>query len=939
MVWNSRPQGPGNFLRSYASVARRARALVSANPYIPPQNNERVKEGLLSEWWFDEGSGSTVRDHANGIVTATTNLTLSGNYIWKTDSTLDNRSYLSMSSTDARGFNLNPVEYQSLDSLSGITLEAWVRPTNAAGLNPGPGRIMSLSKNIGGATNFQNFMLGHGTWGSAGYAATNYHSRVQIGSEIGVDDQTIQQFTGDGTAKAQLQHVVMTVDYTPPDGVTPPEVTVKTYVDGELKVTSTLGSFGFPIFGCWDDTYTLKIGYDTVNENVDQRSFNGDIFLIAVYSRALSLSEINKNRSQGVLSITPPTPQSTLFINEAGLSPTIPYGQTKDIVVEVSGTRTTNINLVVGASSVSGTYGTDFVIDNTLATINSNEYTTSFELSTSLTLNADIPIQFYIVSATGGNVIQSPGQNIDSYNFTGICNTIEPSSNGFASSGGNYAYQLTLGNNEVASLARCEVNRIYNEDVAFTVSGGGATSGTYAIKDYAGNYYPLPATAVIIVPAGQIPQSFDVSCQPEAGVTFPDKDVITFNLLSVSSASNPSMTINSAASTVVVSSYNPFSAGQAGSVVEPTSGNTGYRLDLTSLEAAETALAPYLLSNGRIDFTDSNVPDGGLVVSGVLFTYETWVRTDKPIKFVDCYFSAAPSVSENHAGKNVSYFVYGGWNDQIEARYGENLEFEYCSFWGCAKAIHLNTRFKRAYKCNFDYIHADYIRFKNGDYLMEECFFGPYMNIENLQWTQADVGPAAEGGIISTTPHADFFQTYQSHTNHVRIKNCTLERANHYYDDGTQNPNSPAVGAHADKIYQMDGSQTKVDKLTFEGCWIYGGMNIFHAIGNSENPNWTNFTLEYINCKLGGSGRRAYTGITSSHSNKVVTATGNVWLDHGVEEVELPQEAITAGNLTANGSTTLNVNDLLSGADFLNVARTGLNEGGKTEWTKRATPL
>jgi len=223
--------------------------------------------------------------------------------------------------------------------------------------------------------------------------------------------------------------------------------------------------------------------------------------------------------------------------------------------------------------------------------------------------------------------------------------------------------------------------------------------------------------------------------------------------------------------------------------------------------------------------------------------------------------------------------------------------------------------------------------------LLEECFFGPYMNIENLQWTQADVGPAAEGGIISTTPHADLFQTYQSHTGHVHIKNCTIERANHYYDDGTQNPNSLAISADGDKIYQADGSETKVDKLTFEGCWIYGGMNTFHSVNNFTNPNWTDFTLEYINCKLGGSGKRAYTGITTSHTNKVVLATGNVWLDYGVEEVELPQEAITAGTRTTNGSTTLNVNDLLSGADFLIVSRTGLNEGGKTEWLKRATPL
>jgi len=939
MAWSGRPRYEGgrrlaDRQRAWAyakknlvpdSVVNIVQTNIASNP-APPTGNGRIKSGLLAEWWFDEGSGSLVKDRA--YLTTTTDLTLSGGYVWKTDSAYNNRSYLSMSADDAVAFNINPLEFED-DSLSGLTIEAWVRPTTAAGLNPGPGRIISFSNPNQGATNYQNFMLGHGTWANAGYAATNYHSRVQVGTEIGFDEESIQQFTGDGTAKAQLQHVVMTVDYTNP------EVTVKTYVDGDLKVTSTSGDFGTPIFGCWNNFYSMKVGYDSINFANDERSFDGDIFLIAAYSRALSLGEINQNRSEGVVSVTDSyTAGCRVFINEEDLSPTIPYNQVKDITVEASGTRVSNVNLTVGASSVSGTYGTDFVIDDTTKRIRSDSFTQTFELSTSPSLSADIPIEFYIESATGGGVIQLIGENIDSYSLTAICNQIEPSSNGFGSFGGGYAYQLPLGSNQVAAVARCEVNRIYDEDVFFTVSGGGETTGTYAVKDYAGNYHPLPASAVIKVTAGQIPQSFEVSCKPEAGVVFPDKDSITFNLLSVSSTSNASMTINSAASTVTVSSYNP--SVDTGSM--PTSADTGCRVNFATLTPYQTAFA------GNYTLDDSNVPSTGLVISNVMVSGGTIkIATDRPIKFVDCVFSgnlrALPT--------NPSYAVESV-NSAPSAGYG--LEFEYCTFSGMYNSCHIFSPHKRIHRCAFNWNAFDFVKSKShdGETVWSENWFGPdinkmdsALNGNDGMWDYNDL--TNNGGFLSTTPHSDILQL--SHSDRVEsivwIGN-NFESHSDWYDDDTWDPDHGG-GNQCNAHIIVKGNNTYLHNFRVEGNWFHGTSNGYFTFSTNDG-SWDELNFIVKNNYFGGKGD-SYARISTSVPNnagpgnytKVVE--GNKWMYHDCETVRLPQEAIDLGTRTKDlNSTVLNVNDLLSGVDFIKLAEPGLNSDHRTNWLSRATP-
>lgn len=923
MAWTGRPREEGP---SERPLARRHRAWVHASKNLqppsvaevvqsstasspaPPTGNGRVKSGLRCEWWFDEASGPIVYDKS--LATTPTDLVLSGGERLQ-DSNYNNRYYLELSGGGS-AVNVNPVEFDDIETKDGLTVEAWIRPTNVSASNS-QSRIISYTDRDN-AYIATNFMLAH----------TTDKYRGQCSVEAPGTSAISMVANTSARAAAELQHVVMTVEKRD-SAIYGEAYFLDLYVDGNFE-----GGV-FELNYSDDNVFNWNNAYDIVVGGEGSRDFDGGIYLLAVYDKALSYGEIQQNYTEGVVSITNSYESGSQVFIDAVDGSTVAISGSIDYTVQASGTRVAPINLTVGASSVSGTYGVDFVIDDTTKRIPAGGYTKTFTLTNLNDSSAgDIPVSFYIKSATGSNVYQPVGQDIDSVSATLRSNRVQPTVS-FIGPSNPPNYDITFGGNASQQVFALNLNRKFYQDIEVTVSSQAlaGTDSAYYLVDDNGSKELIDGSATFTILKDTFTKFISLSSVSAVGSVgiWDDGDSIKSYIYAASSSSDSTMPISTDASTAQVNIVNPI----VGDVVEPTSSNTGYRLDLTALGAATTDYANYQLNSGRFDFTDNNVPDTGVIVSGVYFQNEIWVRTDKPVKFVDCYFSASPTLSGNTTGKNVTYFMYGGWNSQIQERYGENLELEYCTFEGCTNSLYLMSPFKRVYKTSFDNHFSDYIRFKTGDYLLEECYFGPRMNIDGTQYTDDD----------GVAPHADFFQTYQSHTGHVHLLNCTLDRANHKYVDGTNNPDSLAIGAHADKIYQADGTQTKLDKLTYEGCWIYGGMNTFHAMwsGNpaKTNPNWTEFEIVFKNNRLGGSGKR-YAGIVPGHPNTVATATGNVWMDYGVQTVRLPQEAIDAGSLTNNDSETINVNDLMDGTDFLRLDQDGLNEGGKTEWLKRATP-
>ena len=523
-------------------------------------------------------------------------------------------------------YNFNPTEINNtyinpLTPLSGLTLEAWVKPLNADGANPGPGRIISFSNASTGSQDL-TFMLGHGSWTGAGYNNANYHSRVLVGDTTSNGDQ-VQLWTGDDTSTSTLQHLVMTSEL-----LDTGNAEVKLYLDGVLKATDTADQPD-GLFTSWNTAHTLKIGYETG----DVREFKGGVYLVAMYSKALNQGEINNNFSEGVVSVTDAySVGRTLNIEDVTAS-TVNAGETISVNIIADGSRSGPVNFTLGASSTSGTYGTDFVFDDTTKKITRAQENVTAELSCSPTISDDIDIVTYIESATGGSIVSTPGVNLSEKTFKGISDQVAPE---VMFKSPNPVHVLTAGNGADQEAISVGVNRVFFEPITVTVSGSGdaGNGAAYAWVKEDGTYADFPSKATYTVSADNWEKWVEVhSYSATDGTVFPDGDVLSATVVSGALNGGGALTVDSTASTTTVT----IDHVAEGDIVQPTSSNTGYRLDLTSLSPWTGGS---VFSDPGINSGYVSVPAGGLTVSGKLFTSDITINTKHPLEFIDCFFSS-----------------------------------------------------------------------------------------------------------------------------------------------------------------------------------------------------------------------------------------------------------------------------------------------------------
>ena len=432
MVWNPkypRKEGPGPPLtqlnRAWSlrkqnivadSVKNTVQSSNNANG-VGPGHNLRVTAGLIGQWWCDAGLGTLLQD--SSYLTTETNLTwdTAQGGQWSQDVSLSNRWYLNLS---GGGKADNLASNELFDSITGatekgLTVEAWIKPTTAAGAdNPGPGRILSFS-NPSDPTHDINFMLGHGSWAGAGYANTNYHGRVRI------EGDTEHIWSGDGIATTNLQHVVMTCKFLAADTNNSDRVELKMYVDNVLKATTTTDVSSPDIFADWASSAKVVLGA----EHDNTRKANGGYYLVAVYDRALTAGEVGENYTEGVVSVS----NAYLTGNRAYLydePDSIIGGETKTITIGINGSRIGNVTCDLAASAPGMTEGVDFVLDNSTVVVAKNSVSVDVSLSCSPALSADVNIGVAITGATGSNTISPPGANVDLVTIPAISKTIKP---------------------------------------------------------------------------------------------------------------------------------------------------------------------------------------------------------------------------------------------------------------------------------------------------------------------------------------------------------------------------------------------------------------------------------------------------------------------------------------------------------------------------------
>lgn len=158
-----------------------------------------------------------------------------------------------------------------------ITIETWIKPSNLT--QDGPSRIFSISQDPYN----RNITLGQGLWGSQPSDLFDARLRTTATTANGIPSLTAPT----GSATTNLSHLVYTRNALGNADI---------YING-VQVKS--GNVGGDL-SSWAD-FPLMLG----NEYSNDRPWLGEFYLVAVFDRALSPSEIEQNYNAGA-SVSPP---------------------------------------------------------------------------------------------------------------------------------------------------------------------------------------------------------------------------------------------------------------------------------------------------------------------------------------------------------------------------------------------------------------------------------------------------------------------------------------------------------------------------------------------------------------------------------------------------------------------------------------------------------
>ena len=153
-----------------------------------------------------------------------------------------------------------------------VSVEAWIRPDNLT--QDGPARVIGISN----GPSLRNFTLGQGLWG--GQPSDTFNMRLRT-TQTDLDGMPLLT-TAPGVATLSLQHVMYSrgtdgMEYLHVNG----SLVNQQYKGGDLSN--------------WDSSFRLAIA----NEIGAARPWLGEIYLMAVYNRALTNSEIQQNLLAG----------------------------------------------------------------------------------------------------------------------------------------------------------------------------------------------------------------------------------------------------------------------------------------------------------------------------------------------------------------------------------------------------------------------------------------------------------------------------------------------------------------------------------------------------------------------------------------------------------------------------------------------------------------
>lgn len=252
----------------------------------------RVADDLVALYAFSEGAGSTVGDISGAGPPVDLTVSDPSKVAWTgTGLRIDSSTKLSAVGGAER---INT----AIAASEALTIEAWVQPANVT--QGGPARIVSLAPN----PYSRNSELTQ--------SANRWTARVSTTtSQLNTLD------TPSGTATMALQHVVMTRDV---------DSTYRVFINS-VEVASGVAAGDL---ATWVAGTPLTVG----NTATGDRPWLGELQLVAIYSKALSLTEVTQNFGAGPSGTSAPLPPT---IGAQPESRTVTSGQTVTFSVLASG--------------------------------------------------------------------------------------------------------------------------------------------------------------------------------------------------------------------------------------------------------------------------------------------------------------------------------------------------------------------------------------------------------------------------------------------------------------------------------------------------------------------------------------------------------------------------------------------------------------------------
>lgn len=261
--------GPGTHMTQveiFNEIDPNQSIVIPITVHLAPGTTNRIMAGLIAEYRFEEGSGNVVHDSSGVTPAMNLNIQDMGAVSWQPSGlTIASPTLLSTPGPATR-------ISQSIRQSGEMTVEAWIRPANLT--QDGPARLIGVSN----GPSIRNFTMAQGLW--AGQPKDTFNMRVRSTS-TDLDGMPLLT-TQAGSASLGMQHLVFTRQT---NGNT------HIYVNGTLvEEGHTAGDTSN-----WDSSFRLAVA----NEIGAARPWRGEMFLLAMYDRALTGTDVQRNMAAG----------------------------------------------------------------------------------------------------------------------------------------------------------------------------------------------------------------------------------------------------------------------------------------------------------------------------------------------------------------------------------------------------------------------------------------------------------------------------------------------------------------------------------------------------------------------------------------------------------------------------------------------------------------